>query len=133
MKFVADANILFSLCNPSSNTFIIVNKYTIKLFSLDYALLELEKYKEDVIKKSRQSFNESINTLKEKVRFVPVKTLEKEIKECKPLVQDQADVVYLALARRLGIPLWSNDPHFKQQSLVPVLTTQELLTLLPFD
>lgn len=133
MKLIGDANILFSLTKPSSYTSIIVNKYALELFSLDYALLELEKYKEDVIKKSGRSFNESINTLKEKVKFIPVKTLEKEIKECKSLIKDQADIVYLALAKNLNAPIWSNDPHLKQQTLIPVLSTKDLLILLPFD
>jgi predicted nucleic acid-binding protein len=133
MRFALDANILFSLCNLSSSTSAIVNKHDLELFSLDYALLELEKYKEDVIKKSGQSFSNALQTLKQKVQFISVRSLKQEIKECKPIVQDQADVVYLALAKHLSAPLWSNDSHLKQQSLVPILTTQELLTLLPFD
>ena len=133
MELIVDANILFSLTNPASYTYFIVDKYALNLFSLDYTLLELEKHKEEVVAKSKQSFNESIRILKEKVVFIPVKTLRNEIQECKHLTNDQADVVYLALAKKLNFPLWSNDSHFKQQSLIPVLTTQELLTLLPFE
>ena len=133
MELIVDANILFSLTNPASYTYFIVDKYALNLFSLDYTLLELEKHKEEVVAKSKQSFNESIRILKEKVVFIPVKTLRNEIQECKHLTNDQADVVYLALAKKLNFPLWSNDSHFKQQSLIPVLTTRELLTLLPFE
>jgi len=133
MELIVDANILFSLTNPASYTYFIVDKYALNLFSLDYTLLELEKHKEEVVAKSKQSFNESIRILKEKVVFIPVKTLRNEIQECKHLTNDQADVVYLALAKKLNFPLWSNDSHFKHQSLIPVLTTQELMTLLPFE
>src|SRR3989338_8505013 len=131
MELIVDANILFLLTNPASYTYFIVDKYALNLFSLDYTLLELEKHKEEVVAKSKQSFNESIRILKEKVVFIPVKTLRNEIQECKHLTNDQADVVYLALAKKLNFPLWSNDSHFKHQSLIPVLTTQELMTLLP--
>ena len=133
MELIVDANILFSLTNPASYTYFIVDKYALNLFSLDYTLLELEKHKEEVVAKSKQSFNESIRILKEKVVFIPVKTLRNEIQECKHLTNDQADVVYLALAKKLNFPLWSNDSHFKHQSLIPVLTTQEPMTLLPFE
>lgn len=133
MKLIVDANILFSLTNTSSYTSFIVDKYKLGLFSLDYALLELEKYKEEVTRKSGQTFNECITLLKEKVQFISVKMIRDEIQECKSFLQDQADVVYLALARHLNAPIWSNDSHLKQQSLVLVLSTQELLTLLPFN
>ena len=41
------------------------------------------------------------------------------------------DAPYLALALRMGIPLWSNDKGMKKQSRVKVLATHEVLQRLP--
>lgn len=43
------------------------------------------------------------------------------------------DVPYLALALFLDIPIWSNDGDFKEQSLVKVYTTTELLQTLKVE
>ncbi|PIN93037.1 hypothetical protein COU54_04775 [Candidatus Pacearchaeota archaeon CG10_big_fil_rev_8_21_14_0_10_31_24] len=133
MNLVADTNILFSLCNKNSTANLLTHKHQLNLFSLNYALLELEKYKETLIKKSNQSFTDSINLLKQLVQFINVKDLKKEIQECKFLTQDLADIPFLALAKHLNITIWSNDSHLKEQSLIQVFSTLDLLKLLPLD
>jgi len=40
---------------------------------------------------------------------------------------DSDDIDFLALALSNNSAIWSNDPHFKQQSLVKAFTTVELL------
>lgn len=40
---------------------------------------------------------------------------------------DPDDADFLALAVSINATIWSNDPHLKQQSLVKVLTTKELV------
>jgi len=46
---------------------------------------------------------------------------------------DVTDSPFLALALALGSPIWTNDGHFKQQNLVDVYTTNELLELLQLE
>ena len=43
---------------------------------------------------------------------------------------DPDDADFLALALTLKASVWSNDPHLKQQSLVEVFTTGELIDML---
>jgi len=80
-----------------------------------------------------QSFSESISLLNQLVQFIEVKTLRQEIQECKSFIQDQADIPFLALAKHLNLPIWSNDSHLKEQSVIQVFSTLDLLKLLPQD
>jgi len=70
MKLVVDANILFSLAKESSSASLILQKFRFKLFAPKFALLELSKYKEELVKKSKKDFNSIISDLKEKVSFI---------------------------------------------------------------
>lgn len=44
----------------------------------------------------------------------------------KGILVDQ-DFDFIALAIKLNCPVWSNDPHLKQQSLVKVFNTNEFI------
>ena len=46
---------------------------------------------------------------------------------------DPNDVAYLAAALAVDAPLWSDDPHLKEQALVPCWTTRELVAELKAD
>lgn len=130
MKFVADANILFALSKNSSVANSLVSKFSLKLFSPDFALIELRKHKNELSSKSGIDFNSAIKSLKDKVMFVDKSQYSKLIKEFSPKISDQDDVTYLALASKLNLPVWSNDKHLKEQSLILVFTTAELIELL---
>ncbi|MBU3941768.1 MAG: hypothetical protein KKF74_02545 [Nanoarchaeota archaeon] len=130
MKFVVDANVLFALSKPSSVANSLFSKFSLKLFAPDFALIELHKYKGELSDKSGVDFNSVIKSIKEKVVFVDKSEYSGLIKEFSSKISDPKDVVYLALASRLNLPIWSNDKHFKEQSLISVFTTEELLELL---
>lgn len=45
------------------------------------------------------------------------------------MLRDSDDADFLALALFSNSAIWSNDPHLKKQSLVPVFTTKDLLKM----
>ncbi|MEA3378378.1 MAG: PIN domain-containing protein [Nanoarchaeota archaeon] len=131
MKLVVDANVLFALSKPSSAANIILSRHKLKLVSPDFALLELYKYKEILVKKSGAgSFGKIIKSLRSKVVFVDKGEYKNLLKKADSLLPDPKDAAYLALALRLFLPIWSNDLHLKQQLEVSVFTTLELIKLL---
>jgi len=131
MKFVVDANVLFALAKPSSAANKIFSMYELKLIAPDFALMELFKYKDELMAKSEgDSFDNIISSLKSKVIFVDKSEYKELIKRALKLIPDEKDVAYLALALRLFLPLWSNDSHFKKQSQIEVFTTKELIEFL---
>ncbi len=128
MKFVVDANVLFALAKPSSAANDIFSMYELKLIAPDFALIELLKYKDELVAKSEMdSFDKIISSLKSKVVFVDKSEYKELIKRASVLIPDAKDAAYLALALRLFLPIWSNDSHFKKQSQIEVFTTKELI------
>ena len=130
MKLVVDANILFSLSKESSSAYLILQKFNFKLSAPKFALLELSKYKEELIKKSKKDFDLIISDLKEKVNFIEESEYSEFLSEPQIKISDPKNITYLALALKLKSPIWSNDPHLKQQSFIVVFTTSELIEIL---
>jgi len=96
----------------------------------EYVKLELEKYREDCIIKSNLSeheFDMRKEEIEEYIEFFNLDVYEKELKKAILSLPDPKDSPYLALALSLNCPIWSNDPHFKEQSLVKVFTTRQLI------
>ena len=77
---------------------------------------------------SKEKFLEDVSLLSEVIELKDT-SLDFE-NRAKSLISHETDIPFLALALELDIPLWSNDPHFKQQSLVKVFTTEELIKVL---
>jgi predicted nucleic acid-binding protein len=46
-------------------------------------------------------------------------------------IPDPDDIDFTALALKLDCPLWSNDKELKQQTVVKVFSTSELISFLP--
>ncbi len=131
MKFIADANVLFSLAKPDSVTSDIVKTRKVTLLAPDFAIIELHKYKEDLLTISgEKNFASVIESLKKKVVFVDYSEYKDKMNESSLKISDQKDVTYLALAVKLNIPIWSNDKQLKEQSIVDVFTTKEVIELL---
>ena len=136
MELLIDANILFSLMNPSSVTSQIFQERNFRLFAPKFILSELDEHEGECQKKShlsKEAFQQRKVLIQSRLSFIDVQTYKSLLKRAIKLIPDLDDVPYLACALSQNLPLWSNDSHFKQQSLIPVLTTRELLTLLPFE
>ena len=122
--------------NPTSTASQVLQQKKLALFAPSLILSELEEHLEECQQKShlsKEAFQQRKAVIQYQITFINVQTYKSLLKRAIKLIQDLDDVPYLACALSQNLPLWSNDSHFKQQSLVPVLTTQELLTLLPFE
>ncbi len=129
MKFVSDANILFSLAKPLTAASQLVSMHNLKLFAPSFAFGELAKYRKVIELKTGLSFKEVSSSLKKYVSFINEKEFFDLFNKFKVFI-DPKDVPYLALALSMRIPIWSNDPHIKQQSIVEVFTTEDLIEAL---
>ena len=128
MRLVVETNVLFSLFKntPSFKQFIREND--LDLFSPDKLLNELDKHSDRICKVSglsEKSYNSIRQLLPDIVSIMSVSP--KQIKSVTPLISDPKDTPFLALAVSLGCSIWSNDKHFKEQAIVDVFTTSELI------
>ena len=131
MKIVLDNNILFSLMNlNSAASYIFFFLDSKEIFTPEFIKSEFNKYKELCLLKSGLSEHEfelRLEEVEEKISFIKLSEYEAFLKKSLSILPDSDDVDFLALALSINSIIWSNDSHFKQQSLIKVYTTKELI------
>jgi len=131
MELVVDTNILFSLFRDSESFKRFIKENDLDLCSPYKALSELKKYSERICKISglnKEEFNSIMEELPKIVKFR--KVFKKQVEAVLSTISHPSDAPFLALAAELDIPVWSEDKHFKEQSLVKSYTFRELKELL---
>ena len=132
MDIVLDNNILFSLMNPNSTASILFSSLNSKFIAPEFIKSEFKKHKDECLLKSKLSkseFESRLKQIEESIEFINESKYKGFLKESEELISDPDDVDFLALALSTNSIIWSNDKHLKEQSLVPILTTEELIKL----
>jgi len=129
MDLVVDANVLFSALIKDSFAYNLIFSDSFHLFTPEYIFTELEKHKEELLKKSERTdeeFFRLVETLKRRIVIVPLEELVPYVEEAEKLTPDPDDMAYFALALKLNCPIWSNDKKLKKQDKIKVYHTHEL-------
>lgn len=113
-KYVIDSNILFGAMISSRRLYFEIIK-NFDLYAPDFALKEIEKYEELILKKTKvtkSELNSFLIQLFKGITILPAIVMDKEAKEkalelCKDI--DEKDTPYVALAIQLDIPFITND------------------------
>ncbi|MEK6860223.1 MAG: PIN domain-containing protein [Nanoarchaeota archaeon] len=130
MKLVLDNNVLFSIINPFSTAAYLFSSIRAEFLAPEFIKQELEKHKEECLIKSglsKHEFEIRQNEIEESINFFKSSEYENFLEKSSDLISDIKDIDFLALALLTDSAIWSNDPHIKEQSLIPVLTTKDLL------
>ena len=131
MELIIDANIFMSaLISSKGKTRDLLFQDSINLFAPEYLLKEFDKHKKYITKKaklSEEDFNLALDLVSSRIKFIPFSEFEQFITKAEEISPDPNDVEYFALAIKLGFPMWSNDKPLKQQKIVMVYSTTELL------
>lgn len=133
MILVVDTNILVSFFRPNPvNELISKSKLiNLQLFSPEHSIDELKKNSSDILKYSglnSEQFRERLSELLSFIKIIPNESFKEFESEAKKLIHDK-DVPFFALALKLNCGVWSNEPRFKQQSRVDVLSTEDMIEL----
>lgn len=135
MKFVIDTNILFSAMIKESITRRIILGDVFELYVPEYLFTEIIKHTDLILDKAKISpndFSALITLFQKHTSIVPQEVYHDKLPVAEAVLKgiDITDSPFLATALTLDCPLWTNDGHFKQQTLVEVYTTKELIELL---
>ena len=134
MELVVDATILFTGLTGKGVTKDIIFFESVNLYCPEALFKEIEEHKSRIKFISTLTSSDLeflLNKFKAKIKAVPLSKYGIFLKEANNLIPDPDDTEYLALSLALDkCPIWSEDPHFKRQSLVRVFTTKELVELL---
>ena len=113
-KFVIDSNILFGAIISSREIYFeIIKKFD--LYTPDFALKEIGKYEELILRKTKlakRELNTFLVRLFRGITILPSIIIDKDSKQkafelCKDI--DEKDTPFIALAVELGIPFVTND------------------------
>ena len=132
MNIVIDSNIFFSALIKDSITRKLILEYDKFFLFPEYIFEEMEKYKEELFKKSGMNagdFDKLLHLLLQKVMIVPNEALSSYKEEALEILKDidPNDAIFLACT--LAYPdaiLWSEDKRLKMQTKIKVLNTKEI-------
>jgi|SRR3989344_7277598 len=133
MMLVLDNNIFFSLMNPDSANSYLFSLVNVKFIAPEFLKLELNKHKTECLIKSGLSeheFEMRQKEVEESIEFFKSSEYEKFLDNSLKLISDPNDIDFLALALFKNCAIWSNEPAFKEQSRINVLSTRDMIELL---
>ena len=140
-KYVIDANVLFSAFISGKELYtLLFSSYTI--YVPDFAFLELEKYKQRILKKTKlpkDEFQEFVLRLLDNVMVIPnlllsQAALTEAYELCKEI--DEKDTVYIAAAIELNLTFITSDKRLfyglKERNFSQVMLLGDIInTLFP--
>jgi predicted nucleic acid-binding protein len=129
MKFVVDTNICFSFFKQNSFTRNLIISAKFKLFAPQFVFTELDKYKDNILIKSKINSNEYDNLKKELqtyITFVDDTKYSSYFTKALEITPDEMDIDFFALAMHKNCTIWSNDKKLKEQVVVFIVSTTDI-------
>lgn len=136
MELVVDANILIAAFLRSALTRELLLDERLLLWAPEYGLTEAEKVlvSPRLARRlgglTRDEVHFALSQLTSRIQTLPVSSYRHRLPDARQIAPHPEDAPYLALALHLRLPLWSNDSGVRNQPLIQVYTTLELLVAL---
>jgi predicted nucleic acid-binding protein len=139
MDLVIDANIPFAAFIKNSTARVILLTKTpmpLRLYTTPFILEETYKYRKLLAKKALLNENQIMELVLELISVSNIEIIkEKELNKFKSQADKVSpmknDAPYFAVALHKNCKIWSNDRLLKRQNIVDVISTEELLSILP--
>lgn len=136
MELIVDANVLLASFLKEAVTRELLLDSRLTFYAPEHLLLETSRHlvKSASLRRRIRLSNEELRTLFHlltmNIRTVPKKSYKHLLEKALVLAPHKEDAPYLAVALLHQIPIWSNDRGLKNQNIVKVYTTFELIKLL---
>lgn len=133
MRIVIDSNrVVAALIKESTTREILFNK-DFEFIAPDFIKSEINKYKDDIIKKAKiteKEFDILLSLIFEHITIISEQEYENFIEEIKDEISDIKDIPYLVVSlSHKAEGIWSHDTHFKEQKKVKVFTNIDMLRI----
>lgn len=121
MKIVADTNIIFSSLLKNGEAFRdIFFSDSYKIYSCNFAIIEIFKHKEKILKSSKIVEAELLDRLYKILKnvtfinetFISLESFEKAFDLCRDI--DEKDTLFVSLAIEMNCDLWTGDKKLKE-------------------
>ncbi|MEW6722048.1 MAG: putative toxin-antitoxin system toxin component, PIN family [Candidatus Micrarchaeota archaeon] len=130
MNLVVDANIIIAALIKDGITIELLLEPQVCLYCPEFLFDEIFRYQDTILEKtsrSEEEFSEILTALSERLVIVPMEEIRPYLGEATAISPDPDDVVYFALALKLGAGIWSNDKLLKKQNKIPIYSTADIL------
>lgn len=131
MDLIIDANIVISaLISIQGKTCDLLFSEKLNLITAELLIREFYEHKKEIIEKSQLSEEEldlALSIISSRIKFIPFLEFKQFIPRAKEICPDPDDIEYFALALKLNCPVWTDDKALKNQNLVKIISTSELL------
>jgi len=136
MKIILDINVIISaLIKENSINRALLNIPFFEFYLPDYALKELKKYEQLILEKTnlnKDDLRALVKILLSRVKVIEETVFLPYLGQAERIIGkiDRKDTPYIALALSIeNDGIWTLDKHFKQQSIIKIFTTEDLLNL----
>ncbi len=132
MHIVIDANVIIAMLIKPGKPVEIFFREDLEISAPEIIFEELRNHKETIIKKSHISdieIEELLRLLRKRIISIPQKEFIDHIKVAEKICPDPNDVQYFALALHLNCPIWTNEKRLKEQSVIKIYSTHELIEI----
>lgn len=132
MKLVVDTNVVMSALIADSVTRTLLMRVNDRLVAPEMLKRELERH-DDLLRERSGLTEAELDVLRAGlfafVELVPDADLDAYREEAEAALADvdPDDVIFLATAMAVDGVIWSDDRHFQDQDLVPVVTTEDVV------
>ena len=118
MLIVVDANVICSAMLAKGETINLLYSDELEAIAPELLFNEVEKHKDELLKKSKLSedeFNKVLLLLKRRVRIIPIEEFKDFLLKANKLLKlHTKDTEYIALAMKYNCPLWSKEKLLKK-------------------
>lgn len=132
MQLIVDANPLISILIKPNITISLLFLEEVELVAPELLFKEIEANKNTIIEKSElteKEVSEFIAILKKIIKTFSEESFIGYREKAKLICPHEKDITYFALALYLKCPIWSNEKKLKEQNIVDVYSTDELMKL----
>lgn len=130
MELVIDTNIVGSALLVKSDLLKIIFNPNIDLFSPEFFLEEIEKYKLEFKRRSKYSgeeFELLLSLITNKIRFIPKNEYEHLKAKALQISPDEKDWPFVALHIAMNCPLWTHDGKLLRSKQINTISSGELI------
>jgi predicted nucleic acid-binding protein len=134
MRIVLDTNrIIASLIRKGKSREILLNE-KFEFVTPSYALSEIDKYKDEIVRKANINENEFrllLDFIFDNVKIKFKEMYVDRVAEALQMISDKDDAPFLALALAVEADgIWSDDKHFLEQDKVKIFSTKKMVKML---
>ncbi|MDG6224927.1 MAG: PIN domain-containing protein [Candidatus Thermoplasmatota archaeon] len=125
---------MFSALIRKGETSRLILNERLHLYAPEFIFEEFEKYRDLILKKTHRSqmeFDEVLSIYTERIETIPMEEIIREMEQVKEFSPDVKDDPYLAAAILIGAGLWTNDSKLRDQDVVAIYSTSDLVHMFP--